>query len=128
MEVREGLKYTESHEWIRKEGSEAVIGITDYAQGALGDIVFVEVPEIGLKVSKGDETANIESVKVAEAVYAPVSGTVVEVNEDLESQPEIINEDPFGVFIYAIEMTNPSELDDYMSPEDYEAFAAAQES
>ncbi|MDF1566839.1 MAG: glycine cleavage system protein GcvH [Spirochaetaceae bacterium] len=127
MNVEEGLKYTESHEWIRVEGDTALIGITDYAQESLGDIVYVEVPEAGTKVAKGDEAVNIESVKVAEAVYAPVTGTVKEVNEDLEDAPEMINKDAYGTFIYSITISDPSELDSYMDAAAYKAFVDAQE-
>ncbi len=127
MNVPENLKYTESHEWIRQDGDVAVIGITDYAQDALGDIVYVEMPVANQVVSKGDEAVNIESVKVAEAVYAPVSGTVKDLNEDLEDTPELINSDAYGTFIYSITMSNPSELDAYMDAAGYKAFIEAQE-
>lgn len=127
MSVEEGLKYTESHEWIRVEGDTALIGITDYAQESLGDIVYVEFPETGTKVAKGDEAVNIESVKVAEAVYAPVSGTVKDVNEDLEDAPEKINKDAYGTFIYSITMAEPSELDSYMDAAAYKAFVDTQD-
>ncbi|RLW69040.1 MAG: glycine cleavage system protein H [spirochete symbiont of Stewartia floridana] len=122
MEVKKGLIYTETHEWILVEKGQASVGISDYAQEALGDIVYVEVPEVGIKVSKGDEVMNIESVKVAEGVYAPASGTVVDINDSLEGQPEKLNEDPYGTFIYVIEMTDPSELDGYMDADAYQAF------
>jgi len=127
MEIREDVKYTESHEWIKTEGNTAVIGITDYAQDSLGDIVYVEIPETGTELSKGDEAVNIESVKVAEAVYAPVSGKVSEVNEALEDSPELINKDAFGTFIYKIEMSDPSELEGLMDAEAYKAFVDSQE-
>ena len=127
MNVPENLKYTESHEWIRVDGDTAVIGITDYAQDALGDIVYVEMPDEDQTVAKGDEAVNIESVKVAEAVYAPVSGTVKETNGDLEDAPESINKDAYGVFIYSITMSDPSELDAYMDAAGYKAFLEAQD-
>ena len=127
MKTPENLKYTESHEWIRLEGDVAVIGITDYAQESLGDIVYVEMPEVGRAVSKGDEAVNIESVKVAEAVYAPVSGTVKDVNGDLEDTPEAINKDAYGTFIYSITISDPSELDSYMDAAGYRAFVDAQD-
>ena len=127
MNVPENLKYTESHEWIRVEGDTAVIGITDYAQDALGDIVYVEMPEEGDVVTKGDEAVNIESVKVAEAVYAPVSGTIREINGDLEDAPEAINKDAYGAFIYSITMSDSSELDTYMDAAAYKAFLEAQD-
>jgi len=127
MNVPENLKYTESHEWIRVDGDVAVIGITDYAQDALGDIVYVEMPEEGDSVSKGDEAVNIESVKVAEAVYAPVSGTIKDINGDLEDTPEAINKDAYTAFIYSIAMSDPSELDAYMDAAAYKAFLEAQD-
>lgn len=127
MNVPENLKYTESHEWIRLDGDVAVIGITDYAQESLGDIVYVEMPEAGQAVSKGDEAVNIESVKVAEAVYAPVSGTIKDVNGDLEDSPELINKDAYGTFIYSITVSDPSELDAYMDAAGYRAYVDAQE-
>lgn len=127
MAVREGLKYTESHEWIRLEGNVAVIGITDYAQDSLGDIVYVECPDAGSSVSKGDEAVNIESVKVAEAVYAPASGTVKEINASLEDAPEAINKDPYGTFIYSIELSDASELDVCMDAIAYQTFIDAQD-
>ena len=127
MAVKEGLKYTESHEWIRLEGNVAVIGITDYAQDSLGDIVYMECPEAGSTVAKGDEAVNIESVKVAEAVYAPAGGTVKEVNEDLEDEPEAINKDPYGTFIYSIELNDAAELDYCMDAAGYQAFIDAQD-
>ncbi len=127
MAVKEGLKYTESHEWIRMEGNVAVIGITDYAQDSLGDIVYVELPEPGETVSKGDETVNIESVKVAEAVYAPAGGTVKEVNKKLEDEPEAINKDPYATFVYSIEVTDPAELDYCMDAAAYQAHIDSQD-
>jgi glycine cleavage system H protein len=125
MNVPENLKYTESHEWIRLEGNVAFIGITDYAQDSLGDIVYVEAPEVGQAVSKGDEAVNIESVKVAEAVFAPVSGTIAEVNGDLEDTPELINKDAYGTFIYSINVSDPSEIEGYMDAAAYRAFVDA---
>ena len=127
MKVPENLKYTESHEWIRLDGDVAVIGITDYAQDSLGDIVYVEMPEAGQAVSKGDEAVNIESVKVAEAVYAPVSGPIKDVNGDLEDSPELINKDAYGAFIYSITVSDPSEIDAYMDAAGYRAYVDAQE-
>ncbi len=127
MNLPENLKYTKSHEWIRVEGDTAVIGITDYAQESLGDIVYVEIPEAGTELTKGDEAVNIESVKVAEAVYAPVTGTVKDVNGDLEDSPELINKDAYAAFIYSIAMSDPSELGDLMDAAAYKAFVDAQD-
>ena len=95
-EVPEELKYTKEHEWIRVEGSEAVIGITDFAQNALTDVVWVELPEDGATVSSMESFASVESVKSVSEIYAPVGGEVVGVNEDLEGAPELINDDPYG--------------------------------
>jgi glycine cleavage system H protein len=127
MNVPENLKYTESHEWIRLEGDVAYIGITDYAQDSLGDIVYVEVPENGQSVSKGDEVVNIESVKVAEAVYAPLSGIIKDVNGDLVDTPELINKDAYSAFIYSITVSDTSELDGYMDAAGYKALVDAQD-
>ena len=127
MNIPENLKYTESHEWIRTDGDVAVIGITDYAQDALGDIVYVEMPDAGQQVSKGDEAVNIESVKVAEAVFAPVSGAVKDVNAELEDTPGLINKDAFGTFIYSVTMSDASELDSYMDAAAYKAFLDARD-
>lgn len=122
MAVEKGLKYTENHEWVRVEGNIASIGISDHAQEELGDIVFVELPEVNDDFSKGDEAVNIESVKAAAPVYAPVSGKVSKVNEDLEDSPESINEKPYEAFIFALEMSDASELDELMDVDAYEAF------
>lgn len=127
MKIEEELRYTESHEWIRIEGKEALIGITDYAQDSLGDIVFVEMPEIGTELSKGDEALNIESVKVAEAVYAPLTGRVTGVNTELADSPELINKTPYDTFIYSMEFTDESEIDGYMDAAAYRAFVDAQD-
>ncbi|MGI5850981.1 MAG: glycine cleavage system protein GcvH, partial [Caldicoprobacterales bacterium] len=94
MKVIEGLKYAKGHEWVRMEGNRAYIGITDFAQDELGDIVFIELPEVGTDVEVDDILGSIESVKAASDIYAPVSGTVVEVNEELEGSPELVNEEP----------------------------------
>ncbi|MCG8454444.1 MAG: glycine cleavage system protein GcvH [Spirochaetales bacterium] len=122
MEIRDDRKYTESHEWVKVEGNMAQIGITDYAQESLGDIVYVELPEQGAELSKGDEAVNIESVKVAEAVYAPVSGTVESINNTLEDAPEAINKSPFETFIYTLSLQNSEELKDLMDAKAYSSF------
>lgn len=122
MAVEKGLKYTENHEWVRVEGKIAYIGISDHAQEELGDIVFVELPEVDDEFSKGDEAVNIESVKAAAPVYAPLTGKVCEINEELEDAPESINEKPYEAFIFAMEMSDSSELDELMDDAAYEAF------
>ena len=119
MKLLEELKYVETHEWVRVEGNKAYIGITDYAQDELGDVVYVEVPEIGTVVEAGDQFVVLESVKAASDVYAPISGTVVEVNEELEDNPALINESPYDAWIVAIDMSMPTEVDDLLSAEEY---------
>ena len=115
--------YTEDHEWIAVTGNVATLGITDYAQAQLGDVVFVEVPSIGRKVKKGEETAVVESVKAASEVYSPVTGTVVESNEPLANSPITVNEDPEGAgWFCRIEMSDPAELEVLMDEAAYKAF------
>jgi len=115
-------KYTEDHEWITVEGDVATIGITDYAQKSLGDIVFVETPEVGNEVSAGDEAGVVESVKAASEIYIPLSGEVIEVNEDLESEPSKVNTDPTTEgWMFKIKMSDPSELDGLMDENAYKA-------
>jgi glycine cleavage system H protein len=116
-------RYTKDHEYIRIEGDAGIVGISDYAQGQLGDVVFVELPSVGKTLSKGDEAAVVESVKAASEVYAPVSGEVVEVNSDLESSPGTVNEDPAGRgWFMKIRLTDQSELDGLMTEEQYQEF------
>ncbi|WP_243372621.1 glycine cleavage system protein GcvH [Microvirga solisilvae] len=116
-------RYTKDHEYIRVEGDAGIVGISDYAQGQLGDVVFVELPSVGKNLSKGDEAAVVESVKAASEVYAPVSGEVVEVNSDLEAAPGTVNEDPAGRgWFLKLRLTNPSELDGLMTEEQYQTF------
>lgn len=115
--------YTEEHEWIAVAGNIATLGITDYAQAQLGDVVFVEVPTVGRKVKKGEETAVVESVKAASEVYSPVTGTVVEANDPLASNPITVNEDPEGAgWFCLIEMSDPAELEVLMDEAAYKAF------
>lgn len=121
-EVRKGLWYTTDHEWIRLEGTKAYVGITDYAQAQLGEVVYVELPEIDDEFEKDDEISSIESVKAASAIINPLTGTVKEVNEDLEDTPEHINSDPFDYFIYAIELSDESECDDLLDADAYSAY------
>jgi glycine cleavage system H protein len=116
-------RYTKDHEYIRVEGDAGIVGISDYAQSQLGDVVFVELPSVGKTLSKGDEAAVVESVKAASEVYAPVSGEVLEVNSDLESAPGTVNEDPAGRgWFLKIRLTNPSELDGLLTEEQYQEF------
>ena len=119
--------YTEEHEWIRVEGDEATVGITDFAQGQLGDIVFVELPEAGRQVTKGAEAAVVESVKAASDVYAPVDGEIVEPNPALGEDPSLVNSDPEGEgWFFRLRLTDPSQLDGLMDADSYKAFADAQ--
>ena len=117
------LKYSKEHEWVRVEGDVAVVGISDYAQAQLGDVVFVELPEIGRQVAKDSEAAVVESVKAASEVYAPVSGEVVEVNEALGDEPEMVNGAPMGDgWFFKIRIGNPSEIDELMDEAAYQEF------
>ncbi|MBO8159833.1 glycine cleavage system protein GcvH [Thermosyntropha sp.] len=127
MRVESGLLYTQNHEWLKVEGDKAYIGITDYAQEHLGDIVFVELPEVDAEFDAEDSIAVVESVKAVSSVYTPVGCTIVEVNEELESSPELLNEDCYTNWIAVVEITDKSGLDELMNAEEYEAFCAEQE-
>ena len=121
------LKYATSHEWVRLEGDIAIVGITDHAQEALGDLVFVELPDLGDTVNAGDEAGVVESVKAASDIYAPVSGEVIEINPALEDTPELINTDPYGEgWMYKIRVASVAELDDLLSAEEYDEQVAAE--
>jgi glycine cleavage system H protein len=119
--------YTEEHEWIRVEGDEATVGITDFAQGQLGDIVFVELPEAGRQVTKGGEAAVVESVKAASDVYAPVDGEITEPNAALGDDPSLVNSDPEGEgWFFRLRLADPSQLDGLMDADGYKAFTDSQ--
>src|SRR5690242_10394638 len=119
------LKFSTEHEWVRREGDVAVVGITEYAQSQLGDVVYVELPATGKKVEKGKEAAVIESVKAASELYAPVSGEVVEVNDALSGEPAKVNADPMGDgWFMKIRMANPTELDELMDEAKYKDYVA----
>jgi len=125
MEFPEDLKYSKEHEWVLVEGNVATVGITDYAQEQLGDIVFVELPAVGDKVSKEDAFCVVESVKAVSDVYAPVSGQVLEINDDLPDSPEMLNEDPYGDgWMVKIEMNDLDDLKDLMNAAEYEEYVA----
>jgi len=125
MTSPDGLRYSEAHEWVRLEGNRGVVGITDYAQEALGDVVYVDLPSVGLLAVADASVAEIESTKSVSEVYCPLSGSVVEVNRELVDAPEAINEDPYGRgWIFAIEVADASELDRLMDAAQYEAFLA----
>jgi glycine cleavage system H protein len=117
-------KYTKEHEWIQVNGSSANIGITDYAQQSLGDIVFVEQPKVGAELSAGKTFGTVESVKAVSDLFAPASGAVTEVNTDLATSPEKVNKDPHGSWMVKITLKNPSEVDGLLSAADYERFVA----
>ena len=117
------VRYTKDHEYVRLDGDVAVVGISDYAQGQLGDVVFVELPEIGKTVEKSKEAAVVESVKAASEVYAPISGEVVEVNSELEGAPGLVNEDAEGKgWFLKLKVTNPAELDELMNEHAYKDY------
>ena len=118
------FKYTKEHEWIKVDGGNATIGITDHAQESLGDIVFVELPKIGAELTAGKSFGSVESVKAVSDLFAPASGTVSEVNSELATTPEKINSDAHGSWILRITLKNPSELNGLLSAADYEKFVA----
>ena len=122
--VIEGLYYSESHEFVREEGNVGFVGITDYAQSALGTVVYVDMPDVDDEVEAGEEFGAVESTKAASDLISPVSGKVIEVNEALEDQPELINEDAFENWIIKVELSDTSALDNLMDAKAYEAFCA----
>ena len=119
--VIEGLYYSESHEYVRVEGEYGYVGITDYAQSQLGNVVYVDMPEEDDEVTAGEEFGAVESVKAASDLFSPVSGTIVEVNEALEDEPELINKDAFANWIIKVQLSDKSELDNLMDAKAYEA-------
>ena len=122
MNLPTDLLYSEEHEWVRREGSDIRIGITDFAQSELGDIVFVELPEVGDEIVANEPFGSVESVKTVSELYAPISGKVVEVNEDLEDNPEYVNESPYEqAWMIVVEPSDDAELDDLLSADQYEA-------
>jgi len=123
MKFPKNLKYTREHEWVLIEGNQATVGITDYAQHELGEVVFVELPKVGDSVTKDEPFGVVESVKAASDVYAPLSGEVSETNDDLVSSPELINDDPYGdAWLIRVEMSDPSEVEQLMSAADYKDY------
>lgn len=120
MKIPENLRYTKEHEWAKMENDMVLIGITDYAQNELGDIVFVELPKIGDTAESMKPCGSIEAVKSVSDIYAPVSGEIIEINQELESNPQLINQDPYNKgWIVKIKMSNPQEWDQLLSPKDY---------
>lgn len=126
-EVKEGLYYTESHEYVRVEGDYGYIGITDYAQHALGNVVYVDMPDVDDELTAGEEFGAIESVKAASDLNSPVSGKVVEVNDKLEDEPELVNKDAFGNWIVKVELSDKTELDNLLDANAYKAFCEKQQ-
>lgn len=123
MRVDPSCKYDKEHEWIRVEGDEGVIGVSDYAQDQLSDVVFVELPEVGDVFQKGDVLAVVESVKAASDVYMPLAGEILEINEELEDSPELVNQDPYGeAWFVRVTIANPAEVDDLLDADAYKAY------
>ena len=120
--IKEGLLYAQSHEWIKVEGNVGLIGISDHAQHELGSVVFIDLPKVGKHVKKGDVFGAVESVKAASDLYLPVSGKIIEINEDLDASPEMLNDNPYGAWICKIEIENKEELEALMTPEEYNDF------
>ena len=120
----EGLYYSESHEWVKVEGNVAIVGITDFAQHAMGDLSYVDMPEVDDEFEAGEEFGAVESVKAASDLFSPVSGTVVEINEELEDAPELLNQDAFANWIMKIEMSDPAEVEALMDAAAYEEMCA----
>jgi glycine cleavage system H protein len=126
MKIPADLKYTEDHEWVRVEGDTAVVGVTDFAQGELGDVVFVEIETEGEELDKGETFGTVEAVKTVSDLFMPVGGEVAEVNEELADEPELVNKDPYGKgWMVKIKMADSSEPDDLMSAEDYQKMIEA---
>jgi glycine cleavage system H protein len=124
MEYPTDRKYTKQHEWIKVVGQQAIVGITDYAQQSLGDIVFVEVPKVGADVAVGKPFGTVESVKAVSDIYSPASGTVTDVNAELATSPEKVNQDPHGSWMIKVRLTNVGDISDLLSAEAYEQFVA----
>lgn len=121
------LRYHKEHEWVRLNGKQATVGISHFAQDALGDIVFLDLPKVGATVTAGQQIGEVESTKTTSTIYVPVSGTVSKINTDLKDHPEVVNSDPYGKgWIAVIDLSNPGEVDQLMTASQYEAFLASQ--
>ncbi|MEC4889963.1 MAG: glycine cleavage system protein GcvH [Nitrospira sp.] len=121
------LRYHKEHEWVRLSGTQATVGISHFAQDALGDIVFIDMPKVGAVVSSGQQIGEVESTKTTSTIYTPVSGTVTTINTELKDHPEVVNSDPYGKgWIIVIELSKPAEVDQLMTAAQYEAFLASQ--
>ncbi len=121
--ILEGLLYSDSHEWVKIDGNVAIIGVSDFAQEEMGDITYVDMPDVDDEVTKGEDFGALESVKASSELYSPVSGTVIGVNSALEDAPETINQDPYGAWIIKVEMSDTSELDSLLSSAAYAEIA-----
>ncbi len=122
--IVDGIRYTESHEWVKKNGDHYVMGITDYAQHEMGEIVMVELPAVGAQAVRKQPLGALEAVKTAEDFYAPMDGTVASVNSDLDGNPALVNEDPYGAgWLVAIKASNPAQFDELLSPDQYRSLA-----
>lgn len=117
--ILEDLRYADSHEWVKLDGDTATVGITDYAQHALGNIVYVDMPEVGDEVNAGEEFGAVESVKAASDLISPVSGEVIEINSALEDEPELVNQDPYANWIMKVKVSDPSEMDNLLDAAAY---------
>ncbi|MBD5263974.1 MAG: glycine cleavage system protein GcvH [Bacteroides sp.] len=117
--IVEELRYADSHEWVKLEGDVATVGITDYAQHALGNIVYVDMPEVGDEVKQGEDFGAVESVKAASDLVSPVSGEVIEINESLEDEPELLNQDAYGAWIMKVKVSDPSEIENLLDATAY---------
>ncbi len=121
--VEQGLYYTKDHLWVKIDENTAVIGISDYGQAQLGDVVFVELPEVEKEVESGEKVASVESIKAVVDVFSPLTGKITSINEDLKDDPSLINTDPYGDgWIYEMQMSDPTEVEDLMTSEDYQAY------
>jgi glycine cleavage system H protein len=124
MDIKDNLHYSESHEWARLDGSDVLVGITDYAQEELGDVVYVELPEVGNKVGAGEECGMIDSAKTTSPLNSPIGGTVVRVNDELADHPELVNKSPYDEgWMFALEPDNPDDMNKLMSADEYRKFA-----
>ena len=125
--IPSNLRYHQEHEWVRAEGQQATVGISHFAQDALGDIVFIDLPKVGAKVTAGQQIGEVESTKTTSTIYTPVSGTIAKINADLKDHPEAVNSDPYGKgWMAVIELTTPAEVDQLMTAAQYEEFLSKQ--
>jgi glycine cleavage system H protein len=120
MHIPENLKYTSDHEWVMIQNDRAKVGITDYAQDALGDVVFVDIPEVGKRVTVGETVTEVESTKSVSDIYAPLEGEIIEINQELDDSPELLNEDPYGEgWIFILELNDAASIDNLLSAKEY---------